>query len=233
MTFLELCQAACRDSRTVSNLSTLASVTTAGGRQLTYVNAVRDAWTQIQVQRPDWLWLKKEFEKDTTTGEGQYDPIADWGLTRWSNWVGDVPQTGFFPVSIRDDTIGLTDENPIRQISGDVWRQAYGRGAQIPQRPSDYAFGNDGKLCLGPIPDKVYKVRGLYQASPQILTDDADVPEMPAQFHDLIKWRAIAIVASGDGQFTKNQAAMASQMPIYSMLVRSQTGSPSLAGPLA
>ena len=55
MTYLQLCQrlrAECQDigsgPQTVSNAS---------GRDLRYVNAIREAWQKIQLMRSDWDWL--------------------------------------------------------------------------------------------------------------------------------------------------------------------------------
>jgi len=53
-------------------------------------------------------------------------------------------------------------------------------------------------MCFGSRPDDDYTVRGEYWKLPQTLAANGDIPECPAQYHDIIVWRALQIMAEHD-----------------------------------
>ena len=47
------------------------------------------------------------------------------------------------------------------------------------------------RILVGPIPNDIYTIQGDYWLSGQVLAVDADLPDMPADFHDLVVWYAM------------------------------------------
>jgi len=191
MTFLELCQMVSRESGTASG-SLPSSVVGQTGRLLKIVSWTASAWTQIQNHRNAWLWMRGEFSGTTTAPTAKYMP-ASWGLTRHAAWITDDDSATIYLQSA-----GVADEGPLIHILWKDYRQRFGRGTQVAGKPTHYAISPAGEFCLGPIPDDVYVVNGEYRKSPQSLTANSDVPEMPARFHELVAWYGLLLLAEHD-----------------------------------
>lgn len=157
------------------------------------------AWNDIQNERPNWRWMRKEFSgKPTIANTARYTAAA-WAITDFANWLTDDPERGYRPFSLYDPAIGLGDEQELCHIQDyDQWRRRFGRGLQTSQRPNVYAVSPSNEICLGAIPDAAYLVRGEYWKTNQVLAADGDVPECPARFHDAILWRAIRYLCEFD-----------------------------------
>lgn len=196
-TFLELVQDLARDTGTLAGGVSLSSVATVSGRADKLVSWTNKAWRNIQNEERDWLWMRGTFEQPLATGEPRYTPASFSIDDRFGEWIEDLP--GFYPMTIYDPDIGVADEGYIRQINYDLWLKRYDRGEQHWDRPTEWAISPAQEICLGPIPKKEYILRGHYQRSPQILVENADIPEMPAKFHDLIVWEAGRLLNLADG----------------------------------
>lgn len=220
-TFLQLCRDTGRDSGTVSSTNPLTTVAGATDRQEKIVSFVTQAWLLIQGAREDWQWLRAEFSESAVIGQARYDPIDDWGLTRFAGWIED--KDDYEPVTLLDPSLGSADEGAIRQIGFQDWRSRYGRGEQQQQRPTCWAISPARELCLGAVPDRAYTVKGEYLRGPQTLAVDADVPELPAEFHDLIKWRALMLLAGHDQSPGDLAFAQTNFAPRWRQLVNAQT----------
>lgn len=227
-TFLELCQAVARDSGTVSGAQPV-SVTGQSGRLAKICQFTAAAWTDIQNSRSAWAWMRKEFEGVTIAGTAEYTPAA-WNIADLAAWIVESGS-----VTLYDQTIGPADEHEIALISWDRYRFAYGRGAQVQQRPVAFAVKpSNGALMLGPAPDGVYVVRGEYRSAPQVLTANTDVPALPARFHDAIKWRALQLLAEHDEAPTAMATAAANYRRALGELERDQLPQITIGGgPLA
>lgn len=232
MNFLALCKAVARDSGTVAgvpNFTTVASVT---GRVEQVVGWTAQAWIDIQNERNDWNWMRRTFEKPLLADTAAYT-AASFTLARVSKWLPD--RLNYSTMTLYDPAIGRTDEATLRQISYDRWREMYDRNTHTAQRPSHWAVSPENQLLFGPTPDKVYNVRGEYRPKPQVLALDADIPEMPEEYHGLIVGEALKIMARSDEAFN----TLASLAPQYDRLrnplVREQTPDIDLwaAGPAA
>ncbi len=195
MTFLELVQDLARQSGTLAGGTTIASVSGVTGRAEKLVNWIASAWTDIQNQR-DWNWMRGEFTSALAVGTKRYTAAGSFSLTRFRKWVDETPD--WQPLTIYDDDIGVSDEAPLSQIPYTLWRTKYDRGTQENSRPVEYAFSPSGELCVGPVPDDDYVVRGEYWKSAQTLSANADTPEMPTDYHKIIVYRAMALMAAGD-----------------------------------
>lgn len=195
MNYLELAQMAARESGTVSG-TLPSSVANQTGRLLKIVNWVDIAWRHIQNKRSAWLWMRADWEGETSAGAARYT-AASFNLTRWAEWIveDDI-------VTLYKKSEGVSDEGVILNLPWREYRRLYDRGEQDSDRPVHYSISPAGEFCLGPKPDAVYVVRGEYRKSPQTLSANADTPEMPSRFHELIAWYALLLLAEHDeGQF--------------------------------
>ena len=199
MNFLQLCQRVADISGTVAGVPSFTTVAGAAGRIKQVVGWTRDAYTDIQNERPDWLWMRGSFTATLTIGVSAYSP-ASLGLTRVAHFLPDLPAEGWRNLSIYETGL-QKDEGSITQIPFSTFRERYQRGVHDRNKPSEWAVSPAGELLVGPTPDKAYVVSGEYRKTPQELLLDADVPEMPAAFHGLIVAEAIRIMARADEAF--------------------------------
>lgn len=182
-TFLEIVQKVARESRTFSTVP--SAVTSQTGRALFVVNAVIDAWRDIQNEEDQWLWQRKEFSYDLSVDTPKYT-AASFNITDFSRWVDDAQSMTIYKTSV-----GVADESELAFIEWQEWRIKYGRGAQTSNRPTEVAITPQLELAFGPAPDVVYTARGEYYEGAQVLAANGDTPECPARFHDVIAWRAL------------------------------------------
>jgi hypothetical protein len=94
-------------------------------------------------------------------------------------------------ITIYLTSAGVGGENYLTPIDWVDFRERYKRGSQTTGQPIHVTIDPQNNLVLGPKPDAIYTINGEYQMSPQTLTADADVPEMPSRFHSLIMYRAM------------------------------------------
>jgi hypothetical protein len=208
-TFLELVQAVARESGTFPSLPT--SAVSQSGRSLDVVNWVQQTWRKIQTEHAAWLWMQDEFEGPTVVGQRRYDG-TDMGLTRWASFYRDPnPFTSHGQVSLYQTSLGVSDERPLTYVEWPDFYGLYLRGTSSTrqERPTIYAIDPARKLALWPLPDVAYTLRGQYRKSPQTLTANTDVPDMPAEYHDLIMYEALISLANFDEGMN--------QMPIWSV----------------
>jgi hypothetical protein len=209
-TFLQLCQSVARDSGTVSGTQP-TTVTGQTGRLGKIVQFTVQAWTSIQNARGSWLWMRDEFPATalTVAGTARYTG-ASWNITDLGEWI-----TEKHGATIYAQAIGVADECEIAFVDWLTWRRFYDRGAQTNNRPTCYTISPAGEFCLGPAPDAVYVVGGEYRQTAQILAANADTPNLPSRFHDIIKWRALMLLA----EFDEAPTAMATAGSNYTRML--------------
>lgn len=190
---------AARESGTVAGTN---PTTTIGqtGRLLKFVNWVDEAWLQIQNHRADWDWMRADFSQTISSASDTYTAEGDWSLTRFGVWVQDdyeqVPV--WRSMSMYKTSEGVSDEQPLVQISWRAWKEKYDRGSQTADRPLEWAITPAKAIAFGPTPDAGYTVRGEFFHRPNTMTANADEPELPVQFHPLIAWWAVVIAHGHD-----------------------------------
>lgn len=220
MDFLALCKQAARDSGTIAGLPQFLTVEDATERVAQLVGWVRDAYIDIQNERPDWLWLRARFQAPLTIDQAEYTP-AELNIVRFGAFTGDRP--GHRVLSLYDPAEGKKDEGEIVQVPYDYWQRTYDRGEHDANRPTEWALTPQQTIVFGNTPDKAYVVRGEYRKSPQILELDEDVPEMPEQFHRLIIAEAIRLMAESDEAFQVLQSKALQYSRLRNPLVLAQT----------
>jgi len=182
MTYLQLCQQL-REKAGISGTGPTA-VTGQSGEMLRLVNWINQAWEEIQLSRTNWLWMRGDFSFQTVANDYDYTPAQAGITTRFSQW--DVDTIKSFRTSI-----GVSNEYELNEQTYSRYRSLYLTGPQPAGTPIIFSIAPDRKLLIGPKPDGIFTVSGQYWKSPQALVNDGDTPEMPAEFHMLIVWRAL------------------------------------------
>jgi hypothetical protein len=191
MTYLELCQMTARESGTVSGVLP-TSVDDQTGRLAKIVYWVATAWKKIQTAKTGWKWMRGEFSGNTSAGTARYT-AASFNITRLAAWITEADT-----VTIYKQSTGVSDEGPISFIAWAAYRATYERGTQTADRPVHYTISPSNEFCLGPKPDDTYVIRGEYRKSAQELEENDDIPEMPSDYHGLIAWYGLLLLAEHD-----------------------------------
>jgi len=216
-TFLKLCQDVARESGTVSGTGQPASVMGNTGRLEKIVNWTADAWVAIQNSKTAWRFRRKEFSGALLVNTAQYT-AASFDVLDLSEWLQEQELLTVYKTSM-----GVSDESPLLLLDWADYRRFYKRGQQDAGRPSVYAISPQGELCIGPKPDAAYTIQGEYVRTAQFLTANADVPIIPADYHDIIVWKALIMLADHDeAAFQRNINAEPKFREYYSNLCRSQ-----------
>ncbi len=184
MDFLALCKRA-RSEAGISGdgPSTVDNQTGQLGR---LVGWVAEAWRDIQLMRPNWLFMNSEFTFDTVAATRDYDP-ADYSITDLKLW-----DTGSF--LIYETAIGESDQNELPSLTYARWRDEYRNQMNVraDERPITCTVLANNKLRFEPRPDKIYTVEGEYKRTTQLFAADTDVPtNLPDDFHMIIVWQAL------------------------------------------
>ena len=164
------------------------------GRAADLVRWAIEAYNDIQRDRDGkWKWLKGDWYFDTVASTANYaqtsindtDDVA--AITRFRAWDLDEREPPFIYLSAD----GQSTQRELAIWDFRDFRYRWIRGTHTDAYPGSIAAKADDDLFLGPTPDDVYRVTGSYWKNIQELAADADIPEMPADFHMAIVYRAL------------------------------------------
>lgn len=236
MTFLELCQMTVRQTGTIKG--TLPTTVVGQVERLgQIVEYVREAYIDIQNAHRKWRWLNSRFVGQTVPGQMFYpgtdflDERDNVPITRFSRW-GFAQDGGDASLSTYLTSAGPQEEGAVRWLDVDRFYETQGRGVRTPGKPQFYTIDNQQRLAISPTPDAIYTVRGLYRKGPQMLTVDGDVPEMPVDFHTIIKDAALCYVEAFD-EGPRIPLYRLRMLPNFSMLELHQLPQVQWGAPLA
>lgn len=233
-TFLQLCQDVARESGTFPNVGDPATVASQSGRMLRLISWVKTAYEDIQRHRNDWRWLHADFSGQTISGTRTYDSAAMSISDRFSRWIfqGEEGENLF---SIYKTSEGQDTEQHLNFMNWHEFRRErmVGSAASDTGKPTHVSVNYSDELVFYPTPDAAYTVRGVYFKSPQILSVDADTPEMPSQFHDAIRYKALILMGGFDEAGDQMPFWSAELFKLMEELIKHQTPRIRTAGPLA
>jgi len=230
-TYLKICQKVARETGAIFGTRP-TTVINQSGEELKIVEYVNDAWNRIQNHLGSWDWMYREFEAQSAADTVRYT-AAGWNITSFAEWVVDNPQMGRYPATIYLTATGKADENQLRFMPWRNFKAVYDIGVHTAGRPTEYAVSPAGEFCLGPTPDAAYTVRGEYRLNSQTLALNADVPLMPARFHDLIVDYALELYNGHDEAMTAFANSRARRSSGGQSLIRDCTPPIELGDPLA
>lgn len=201
------------------------AVTGQTGRDADLVRWSIEAYNDIQRAKDGkWKWLRSGFHVDTVADTASYafgavqDTDDSAAITRFRAWDLDPRE----PPLIFLSADGKVAE---RELFIDTWthfRYLYLRGTHASSYPSTVVTDVNDKLFLGATPDAVYRVTGNYWKSNQNLVADTDVPEMPADYHMMVVWRAITKYAYNTVGHEVLARAQSEGGPLWDALVENQ-----------
>lgn len=183
MTFLEICQSVRRESGIAGNgpLSVINNV----GELDRIVNWTKQAYQDIQDIKPDWQFLRNDFDFICTSSLNTYPKETISGL---ANWKKD---------SFRVYCGTTDDEQYLDYVEWCLFRDTrlYGPSRSNTGRPIEFSIKPDKSVVLWPMPDTNYSVNGEYFKEAHVMALDSDVPIFD-RFHMVIVWNAVMRYAS-------------------------------------
>lgn len=186
MNRLQLAQQLRRDCGISGSETTTANAT---GEWSNVINWIDRAWQDIQIDRPNWLWMRATASFTTVAQQAEYPyASAPLSLTNFAQWV---------PRSFRIYKTSISNEMILDEwASYEQFRDTYLIGTQRTSYgyPSSIVVSPTKSLILALPPDDTsYTVSGDYYKLPTVLSDDSDEPDMPSRFHMLIVYRAMEL----------------------------------------
>jgi hypothetical protein len=193
-TFLQLVQ----DAAEECDLATLpTSVVSQSGEFKKFVKWVKDANTEVDLRHSGmWRYLRHGFTLDTTDSDDTYaytdceDTTSSATIDRFGTWRLDDPDD---PPKIYLTSSGVSAQRWLIWVPWESFKMIYKIGTMSTSTgvPAHITINPSNEILLGPTPNGIYTIDGDYYRSPQTLAADDDVPEMPAQYHQLLVYKAM------------------------------------------
>ena len=190
-------------------------------------NWIIQADQEIQLMHHDWQFLRTGVSFNTTAGANNYTPAAA-GVTDLSAWKPDSFRIYHTATGVGSETF-LGDA-----VSYDEFRNywLFNMRRTTQSRPITISIGPDFSLWLGPVPNDIYTVVGEYFHTPAVLSNDADVSEIPARFQMIIVYKAMMSYGTFEAAPEVLAAGANKYRELLSALTANQGPTPSLGGAL-
>jgi hypothetical protein len=176
VTFLELVQALHTDVGAAGNAP--AAVTSQRGENARLVKWIQDADWYIQSLFTRWKFLRTAWSHNTVAAT--YTVTKPAALKQW------------------DFETFMYDESPLEVVEYHKVRSEF-FDTTITGPPSRIVVMPDKSLRIEPVPDAVYTITADYYATPTRLAANADVSDIPEEFHMAILGRAMILYANYEG----------------------------------
>jgi hypothetical protein len=234
MNRLQIVQKLARQADIGSEPSSTVSQT---GEAKLLVEFVDDAYAEIE-NRHRWRWLRKSFTLATTASDDSYaytdctDVATSATISRFSEWrLSDSHD----PPKIYHTSTGVGGERWLIYVPWNNFKMIYKIGSQNTNTgaPAHITVDPDNNILIGPSPNDIYTITGDYYMSSQVLDEDGDIPEMPAQYHNLIVYRAMEKYAFLQSAQELLESARKDGRRAMRQLENNQLPRMRLAGPMA
>ena len=235
-TYLQLCQDTQRECRITG--TSIGTVTGNTGQLERVVYWVKDSWTEIQQRYGSWRWMRSTFTVNTVISTDKYASTACTDdrlavtINRFSHWWPTDYQ-GYSNFKSQLTSSGVGSQRWLIYLDWSDFRAIYRIGTQTPGQPAHFTIDPQNNIVLGPVPNAIYTITGEYQLSPQILAANADVPEMPSQFHQIIVFKAMTKYGAGTSAPEVSGRGISEGNSMMRALEINQMISVQMAGPLA
>lgn len=212
-TFLQLCQQVHRKLRVGDESPSLLPTTTVGqtGTLGDIVEAVKEAWLMVQMHHRDWRWMQDSVTVTLTPNvfiitvanfvaqNSRFEyvrPFVAGSRQRYANIRNNSASTNpsmpCWYIPWQEFNGGLYTRNPIPAASQpQFFSEQPNRSVRLYPPPSAPADG--GSWVFG-VPCR---------RTPQDLTADSDIPEMPDEYHNLIVWWAVDVFCRTRSNFDR------------------------------
>jgi len=176
-----------------------SSITGQSGRAARVVDWINFAWWRVQNAQKRWRWMRKQVTFDTVAATTGYSPTTigidlasnpTTGLGTWRFNGEPDKRSGW---TSRDES-AAEPESTVRELYHRPWdhyiREVRGRTLASCQ-PREFTIEADNTVRFLQSPDDVYRVYAEYYRAPYMFTAAGDIPDLPAEYHDLIWLTAI------------------------------------------
>lgn len=170
------------------------SITGATNANLRLFYAIQDAWREIQTDPIGWAWMRRAFDVALLSGLDSIDGVAA-GLTDFGRWR---KPDDWYDLKAYDPLASPAQKWDVKFVPRDQFMRQYKDNPPTAAGPQYWTVGLVNEIIVSPAADKDYQVSGEYFIAPTELAADADVPDMPPQFHMAIVWKAMLQVAQFD-----------------------------------
>ena len=144
---------------------------------------VRDAWTEIQ-NRQRWLFLFVESTCPVPLNASILNP-SEYAAGEVAEWIASS-------FRIADDGQPRFNSTELTYVDYPIWRDNEGFNLSTPGIPTAFTIHpNTEAIHLAPASNAPRELFYDYWRTPQVLTEDGDVPIMPARYHKLIVYWAL------------------------------------------
>jgi len=180
-TFLEICNEV---NRVIGVQGFITDVTSPKGIHRNIVEAVASSWVDIQTSKTDWPWMINELSSfNTVEDKVIYTPLEVFGSSVAAANLSVYNQSrGFF-----------LEGRPLGYVRWEDLPYALNTVKAQPTWVSIDSYTNNLHFER---PDGPYNIIIRYKRNPQLLLVNEDTPFISAQFHPLIRYRAIANVST-------------------------------------
>lgn len=233
LTFLELTKFVRQEAEIPSTGPT--TVVNQTGELKRIVDWTASAWEDIQNKHQNWRWMRRAFTFNTVASSGSYAPTyvsdvdAGTSITRFGHWWA---HDEYDPYLAYLQSSGVGSQYRLIYLPWDTFKQIYRFGTQTASQPVHVSVDHHNNIHLGPAPSAVYVVTGDFNRSLQVLTVDADSPEMPTQFHKLVGYYAMWKYGANSVAAEIVSRSQMEAARLMSALERHQLPMISLGGPL-
>lgn len=181
MNYLELCRFTRKECGISYTGTTPTPTTTVNQTGILgkIVDNVWQAWVELQAIHPDWRFLHAVKVQALTINVRTYNLISALAL----QYLREFDRAGCFIEETSADKTPLTYED---------WEDFRFRIISTTGgRPKVFTVNLDGEVEFDVPPDKAYTVRLAHWLMPERLDDDADVPAIHEDLHEVIGWQAV------------------------------------------
>jgi len=222
MNFLQICQRLTIEAGI--GLSGPASVSGNDGTELQrVVNWANDAYSDIQLMRDDWAFMRVDFSLSTVASTGDYtsSQVAAAGTPS----TASVSHYSLEEMRCYLQSSGVSDEQRIWWIPYTHFKNVYrfSTSRTTEGRPQFFTLAPNKSIMLSPIPDAAYSVTGTFFRGPDSLSSNADEPIFDSSYHMAIVWHAVMKYAGFEETASAYVNAQNQLAPIMSRMHRIET----------
>ncbi len=210
------------------------------GEALRLVTWIDQAWSEIQTKNDDWTWMRSSnllgAGVSFATVAGDYSYPLGTGAGAVGVTAANFGKWDPYSFRLYTTATGIGDEQELRPIDYDTWRNVYMLGAQrsVTTRPVVVAIGPNETVVVGPPPIAGYTITADYFVAPSAMDADADEPAgLPLPFHMLIVYLAMTYYAGYESAPEVMDRAQAGYGPLMRRLERLRAQPIGVAGALA
>lgn len=199
-TFQQLCQTVNQFLRAGNNVAFGSVATPVNQLQTDIIYFVNQAWQQLQNDHPSWLWMRDRMNGFALTATQRTYTLANLQTGR-ANYRNFLPMNAanyrYCLMADSNPPIGTQPtQMPVYFIPYQEWRGYWDRTPRPTGQPVRLTEFPDFSLQLDPTPNNApsgspWALYFDYRTTNTVLAADADKPNMPADYHDILVWWAI------------------------------------------